>query len=53
MFRDRLQLSTSEATEDGLEKELSDLMLPDMEPPGVEGGVMKLKCSCLQLSIWS
>ena len=53
MFRDRLQLSTSEATEDGLEKELSDLMLPDMEPPGVEGGVMKLNCSCLQLSIWS
>ena len=50
MFRDRLQLSTSEATEEGLEKELRDLMLPDLDPikelPGVEGGVMKLNCSC-------
>ena len=48
MFLDLLvlQLSVSEATEEGLEKELRERMLPDLEPmtepPGVEGGVMNL-----------
>ena len=51
MFLDLLvlQLSVSEATEEGLEKELRERMLPDLEPitepPGVEGGEMKLYCS--------
>ena len=48
MFLDLLvlQLSVSEATEEGLEKELRERMLPVLEPmtepPGVEGGVMNL-----------
>ena len=50
MFLDLLgQLSVSEATEEGLEKELRERILPDLEPmtdpPGVEGGVTKLNCS--------
>ena len=53
MFLDLLvlQLSVSEATEEGLEKELRERILPDLEPmtdpPGVEGGVTKLNCSFL------
>ena len=41
-----VQLSVSEATEAGLEKELRERILPDLEPIteplGVEGGVTKL-----------